>query len=182
MPDSPQPTDIEEWVIWNSSSGLLMTATIGRIEVGEAGRSAWMAPPFEMLGPFNLDELEVVGRIAFAACTVMSRQRWQDDQLVLRRDSYETRRAAQERQYENYARFNGSRKRRRTHHQQFNERQHRETLNLPIDGKLEQSQIKKAYRRLAQKAHPDVGGSHEKFIRITEARNALFESGGFDLR
>ena len=30
-----------------------------------------------------------------------------------------------------------------------------------------------AFRRLAQKAHPDTGGSHELFIRITEARNAL---------
>ncbi|WP_235840044.1 hypothetical protein [Derxia lacustris] len=28
---------------------------------------------------------------------------------------------------------------------------------------------------MAQKAHPDVGGSHEQFLRITEARNALLE-------
>jgi len=181
MHDSPQPTDKNvEWVIWNGASGRLMTATIGRVEVDAGGRNAWMNPPFEMLGPFSLDELETQGRIAFAACVVMSRQKWQDDQLELRRKSYETRRAAQERLNEKYARFNGGRKSRRTYRQQIDERQHRETLNLPIDGKLEPSQIKKAYRRLAQKAHPDVGGSHGKFIRITEARNALLESHGSD--
>jgi len=52
---------------------------------------------------------------------------------------------------------------------------HRETLKLPFDGKLEPRQINAAFRRLAQKAHPDVGGSHEEFVRITEARNALLE-------
>lgn len=175
MHDRPRPSYKEEWVIWNGSSGLLMTATIGRVEVDSGGRSAWMDPPFEMLGPFSLDELETHGRIAFAACIVMSRQRWQDDQVELRRESYETRRAAQERLNEKYARFNGGRRRRRTHRHQLDEKQYRETLNLPIDGKLEPSQIKKAYRRLAQKAHPDVGGSHEQFLRITEARNALLE-------
>lgn len=175
MHDSPRPADKEEWVIWNGSSGLAVMATIGRVEVGASGRSAWMDPPFEMLGPFNLDELETRGRIAFAACIVMSRRRWQEDQAELRRESYETRRAAQERLYEKHARFNNGRRRRRTLRQQLDERQHRETLNLPIDGKLEPSQIKAAYRRLAQKAHPDVGGSHEQFLRITEARNALLE-------
>ncbi|ESS73713.1 heat shock protein DnaJ domain-containing protein [Methyloglobulus morosus KoM1] len=175
MHDSPAPTDKEEWVIWNGTSGFLMMATIGRVEVGTGSRIAWMDPPFEMLGPFNLDELETHGRIAFAACTILSRQRWQDEQMELRRESYEARRAAQERLDEQYARFNGGRRRRRTHRQQIDERRHRETLNLPIDGKLEITQIKKAYRRLAQKAHPDTGGSHEEFLRITQARNALLE-------
>jgi hypothetical protein len=175
MHDSSQPSYEEEWVIWNSSSGLLVTATLGRIEAGAGGRSAWMDSPFEMLGPFNLDELETQGRIAFAACIVMSRQRWQDDQVELRRESYETRRAAQDRLNEENARFNESRRRRRNHRQQIDERQHRKTLNLPADGKLEPSQIKTAFRRLAQKAHPDAGGNHEQFILITEARNALLE-------
>lgn len=134
-----------------------------------------MDPPFEMLGPFSLDELETHGRTAFAACIVMSRQRWQDDQVELRREAYERRRTAQERLNEGHTRFNKGRRRRRTHRQQFDERQHRETLNLPIDGKLEPSQIKAAYRRLAQKVHPDVGGSHDQFVLITEARNALLE-------
>jgi hypothetical protein len=157
-----------QWVIWNGSAGLLAMGSMGRIEFGAKGRSAWLAPPFDMVGPFNLDELEAQGRIAFAACIVMSRQRWQDDQVALRREAKEVRRAAHER-------FNGAWARRHTQHPYRGERQYREALNLPVDGTLEPSQIKAAYRRLARKAHPDVGGSHEQFLRITEARNALLD-------
>ena len=170
MHDSPWPDDKEQWVIWNSLSGLIAMAAIGRVEVAPDGRRAWLDKPFEMAGPFSLDALETDGRVAFAACIVMSRQRWQDDQVELRRDAYERRRAAQERQHEGQARFNKGRKGRRS-----DDKQHRETLNLPVEGKLELSQVKTAYRRLAQKVHPDVGGSHEQFVRITEARNALLE-------
>jgi hypothetical protein len=175
MHDNSRSADKEQWVIWNGSSGILATATIGRVDVGAGGRSAWLDQPFDMVGPISLDELETRGRIAFAACIVMSRQRWQEDQVELRQESRERRRAAQERLYERHAQFNEGRRRRRTHRKQLDERQYRETLNLPIDGKLEPSQIKTAYRRLAQKVHPDVGGSHEQFLRITEARNALLE-------
>lgn len=174
MHDSPLSADKEQWVIWNGSSGILVMATIGRVEIGVGGRSAWLDRPFDMVGPFSLDELETQGRIAFAACIVMSRRRWQDDQVELRRESHERRRAAQERLFEEHARFNAGRRRGRPHHRQL-ERQHRETLNLPSEGKLEPSQIKAAFRRLAQKAHPDVGGSHEQFLRISEARTALLE-------
>jgi DnaJ-class molecular chaperone len=48
-------------------------------------------------------------------------------------------------------------------------------VQTKFDGKLEATQIKKVYRRLAQKAHPDIGGSHGEFLRITQARNALLE-------
>ncbi|MDX1913999.1 MAG: J domain-containing protein [Methylophilus sp.] len=149
--------------------------TIGRVEVVAGGRSAWLDKPYDMVGPFSLDELETVGRITFAACIVMSRQRWQEDQGELRRDAYERRRAAQERIYEEQAQFNEGYSRYRSNSHSLNDRQHREVLSLPIDGKLEPSQIKTAFRRLAQKVHPDVGGSHEQFLRITEARNALLE-------
>ena len=67
----------EEWVIWNGGHGLVTTATLGRVEVGPEGRQAWLDEPFDMVGPFSLDALERDGRIAFAACIVMSRQRWQ---------------------------------------------------------------------------------------------------------
>jgi hypothetical protein len=175
MDDSACSPDKEQWVIWNGLSGILAMVTIGRVEVAAGGRSAWLDPPFDMVGPFSLDELETVGRIAFAACIVMSRQRWQDDQSTLRREAYERRRAAQERLHAEQARFNRGSRRRPTNDPQLDERQLRETLKLPTDGKLEPSQIKTAYRRLAQKAHPDVGGSHEQFVRITQARNALLE-------
>lgn len=175
MDEPASPGGKEEWVIWNGTSGILVMATIGRVEAGEGGNNAWMDRPFEMLGPFSLDELKASGRIAFAACIVLSRQRWQSDQVELRREAHDRRRAAQERMHEEHARFNEGRRWRRPYGHKFDERQHRETLNLPVDGSLEPSQIKKAYRRLAQKAHPDVGGSHEQFLRITEARNALLE-------
>lgn len=175
MHDSPWPDDKEQWVIWNGLSGMIAMAAIGRVEVAPDGRRAWLDKPFEMAGPFSLDALETDGRVAFAACIVMSRQRWQDDQGALRRDAYEKRRAAKERLHEEQARFNKGRRGRRSDDKPFDEKQHRETLNLPVDGKLELSQVKTAYRRLAQKAHPDVGGSHEQFLRITQARNALLD-------
>ena len=175
MHDSLGAADEEEWVIWNGSNGLLTTVTLGQVESDAGGRAAWLDEPFDMVGPFSLDELETHGRIAFAACIVMSRQRWQDDQVELRRESVEIRRAAQQRMNEEFARFSGNRSGYQDNRKPSDERQHRETLSLPIDGKLEPHQINAAFRRLAQKAHPDVGGSNEQFVRITEARNALLE-------
>lgn len=185
MPDALESVDEEEWVIWNGAHGLVTTVTIGRVEVGASGRTAWLDEPFDMVGPFSLDELETHGRIIFAAATIMSRQRWRDDQVELRRESLKLRRAEQQRINEKFARYSGTRSSGTyssgTHNgyqdnrKPFDERQHRATLNLPINGKLESRQIKTAFRRLAQKAHPDVGGSNELFVRITEARNALLE-------
>lgn len=173
MTERLDPRDAEQWVIWNGASGILAMAAMGRVEAGAGGRQAWLQQPFDMVGPFSLDELEASGRIAFAACIVMSRQRWQDDQSGLRRAAHEARRAAQERLHEEHARFHEGWDARQTRDRQLDERQHRVALNLPIDGALEPSQVKAAFRRLAQRAHPDVGGSHEQFVRITKARNAL---------
>ena len=175
MPDTPASLGEEEWVIWNGNNGFLTTVTIDRVELGAGGRSAWLDEPFDMVGPFSLDELETQGRIAFAACIVMSRQRWQEDQVELRRESLKIRRAEQERVNRKYARFSNGGSGYQDNRQPFDEQQHRETLNLPIDGKLEPRQVNAAYRRLAQKAHPDVGGSNDLFVRITEARNVLLE-------
>jgi hypothetical protein len=167
--------DEEEWVIWNGAHGLVTTVAIARVEVGACGRSAWLDEPFDMVGPFSFDELKRHGRIAFAACIVMSRQRWQDDQVELRRESLKIRRATEQRINEKFERLYGGHSQHQVNRKPVDERQHRETLNLPINGALESSQIKTAFRRLAQKMHPDAGGSNEQFIRITEARNALLE-------
>jgi len=175
MHDTYANLDEEEWVIWNAAHGLVTTATIGQIEINAGERTAWLDEPFDMVGPFSLDELETEGRIAYAACLVMSRQRWQDDQVELRRESLKIRRAAQARINEEFARFSHDQRRNQARSKPSDEQQHRETLKLPVSGKLESRQIKAAFRRLAQKAHPDVGGSHEQFVRITEARNALLE-------
>jgi hypothetical protein len=167
--------DGEEWVIWNSAHGLVTTVTIGRAELCAGVRTAWLDEPFDMVGPFNLDELEAQGRIAFAACIVMSRQRWQLDQVEFRRESLKIRRAEQQRINEQYARHSQQGGGFQDYRKPIDARPHREVLDLPVDGKLEPRQIQAAFRRLAQKVHPDVGGSNEQFVRITEARNALLE-------
>lgn len=176
MYDSLQSAEEEQWVIWNGSLGVLDMVTIGRVEVGVNGSNAWLEEPYDMVGPFSLDELETNGQIGFAACTVMSRQRWQSDQVALRREALHNRRKAQRRLFEFQARFNERKIRQPGEFQQTNEKRYRQLLDLPIDGQLEPSQIKAAYRRLAQKAHPDLGGSHEQFVKITQARNALLEA------
>ena len=153
-------TNEEEWVVWNGSLGILLMAAIGRVEHGEDGRSAFLAPPFEVVGPFNLDELETLGRIAFGECLVMSRQRWQEDQVELRIEAREKRRAFLFQLDED------------------DEREHRETLDLPMEGPLEPAEINAAFRRLAKIAHPDAGGSNDDYRRITEARDALLERFG----
>jgi hypothetical protein len=150
--------DKEEWVVWNGSLGILDTVTIGQIEEGDGGRTAFLAPPYGVVGPFSLDELETRGRIAFGACLVMSRQRWRDDQVELRREAREKRRAFLFR-----PEFDDD------------DQEHREALNLPMEGALKPSEISAAFRRLAKTAHPDAGGSDERYRRIAEARDALLE-------
>lgn len=44
-----------------------------------------------------------------------------------------------------------------------------ETLNLNADATAED--VKKAYKELALKHHPDKGGNQQRFIEITEAKN-----------
>ena len=44
---------------------------------------------------------------------------------------------------------------------------------LGVDKKATQDDIKKAFRKLAHKHHPDKGGSDEKFKEITEAYSVL---------
>jgi hypothetical protein len=148
-------TDKEEWVVWNGLMGILDTVTIGLIEDGEGGRNAFLAPPYGVVGPFNLDELETHGRIAFGECLVMSRQRWQEDQDDLRLEAREKRRAALFKlDYDD-------------------DQEYREVLNLPMEGALKTAEINAAFRRLAKIAHPDAGGSDEHYRSITEARDAL---------
>jgi hypothetical protein len=153
--------DRDQWVIWNGSLGILDMATIGHIEDGEGCRKAFLAPPYEVVGPFSLGELQARGRIAFGECLVMSRQRWQQDQVDLRVEAREKRRALLFRP-------------------DFNDdnQQHREVLNLAMEGPLEPSQINAAFRRRAKTAHPDAGGSDQHYRRIAEARDALLQQFG----
>ena len=89
----------------------------------------------------------------------MSRQRWQEDQVDLRLEAREKRRA-----FLFQPDFDDG-----------DQEEHREVLNLPMEGALKPSEINAAFRRLAKTAHPDAGGSGEHYRRIAEARDALLE-------
>jgi hypothetical protein len=150
--------DEQEWVIWNGSMGILDMVRIGIVEQGDDGRTARLASPYDVVGPFSLDELETQGRIAFGECLVMSRQRWQDDQVELRIEAQKKRRAfLMQPDLDD------------------DDQEFREVLDLPLEGPLTPSQIKAAFRLLAKSAHPDAGGSGEHYRRITEARDALLK-------
>lgn len=149
-------TGKEGWVVYNGSLGVADKVTIGLIEEGEGGRSACLAPPYDAVGPFSLDELETQGRVAFGACIVLSLQKWAELQDELRAEALKKRRALMLRDA-------------------YDGQEHREILKLPMEGELLPSEINAAFRRLAKKAHPDAGGSNEDYRRIAEARDALIE-------
>ncbi|HWH16642.1 MAG TPA: DnaJ domain-containing protein, partial [Candidatus Paceibacterota bacterium] len=44
---------------------------------------------------------------------------------------------------------------------------------LGVDKKASKEEVKKAFRKLAQKHHPDKGGDEAKFKEITEAYSVL---------
>ena len=132
--------------------------------------------------PFSLDELETRRFINFAACTVMSRERWRDDQVELRRNARQKRRefadkrrAAEEHRAEVREDHRQGWRRRRVGLSLRDQRPYRDFLGLPAEGALGASEINTAFRRLAKSTHPDAGGSHEEFVRLTEARAALLE-------
>ncbi len=153
------------WVIWNGSLGIIDMVAIGWSTKDENGRNAFLAPPYDIVGPFSLDELETQGRISFGECIVMSRLRWQDEQVKLRLEAREKRRAL----YSRLA-FDGD------------DQDHRKVLDLPKDGTLQAAEINAAFRQIAKTAHPDAGGDSQHYRRIAEAREALLEKyrGNYD--
>ncbi len=164
-----QTIEDEEWIIWNSALGVRDFVTIGRIDTVQS--VAWLDDPYAMVGPFSLDELTSDGLIRFAACMVMSKQRWNNDREELFRDSMKQRRKAQQEFVEELTRRN--RRKMNTNTQTMHE--YRLLLDLPLEGVVELAQIKSAYRKAAKKAHPDAGGSEELFRRIKEACDALLD-------
>jgi len=154
-----------DWVIWNGSLGIIDMVAIGQSTRDESGWNAFLAPPYDIVGPFSLDELKTQGRIMFGECVVMSRLRWQEEQVELRLEAREKRRAL----YSLLSRDE-------------DETEHREVLDLPKDGALQATEINAAFRRVAKTAHPDAGGDNEHYRRITDARDALLEiyRGSYD--
>jgi len=165
----------EQWVIWNGNYGIVDTVTIKRVEVKENSKDAWLDVPYDIVGPFDFCELEKNGYIHFAACLIMSRRHWQQEQKSLREESLKKRRKLDEKMYEDINRFNNAKSKFSNNFDFFNETQCRQLLDLPKEGTLQLRQIKRAYRLIAKHAHPDVGGSHDRFIKITQARDVLME-------
>ena len=171
MHDDSHALEEEQYIIWNPALGVRDFVTIERIEEGTEGRVGWLDAPYDMVGPFSIDALERSGRIGFAECFVMSRRRWTEERAELRREAFEAQRRAREKLHEELNRAN----RRKRAGRGAEERAHRELLCLPAEGVLEVSRIKAAFRRVARTAHPDVGGNHEHFIQIANARDVLLE-------
>jgi hypothetical protein len=55
------------------------------------------------------------------------------------------------------------------------EERSRELLGLPLDRRLTEKEIHRAYKLLAKRAHPDGGGDSEAFLKITAAHDALIK-------
>jgi DnaJ domain len=55
------------------------------------------------------------------------------------------------------------------------EERSRQLLGLPLDRRLSENEIHRAYKLLAKRAHPDAGGSEEAFLRISAAHDALMK-------
>tara|TARA_B100000674_G_C37237584_1_gene644205 strand:- start:137 stop:451 length:315 start_codon:yes stop_codon:yes gene_type:complete len=51
----------------------------------------------------------------------------------------------------------------------------RQSLGLPLSGRLTEQQVKQAHKGLAVKHHPDKGGDPELMTRYNNARDVLLE-------
>jgi len=49
----------------------------------------------------------------------------------------------------------------------------RELLGLPLDRRLSEHEIHRAYKLLAKRVHPDAGGNAESFLKISAAHDVL---------
>jgi len=158
----------EEYIIYNPTLGVRDFVVIGETKTNSDKTSAWLDDPYDMVGPFDLDELRDTGQISFAACLVMSRKKWQEDRIFLQQQAFKKQQKAQKEHFEEIKKHNAKKG-------QHTDTKCRKLLSLPIHGELEATQIKSAYRKVIKTAHPDLGGSHEKFIEITKARDTLLE-------
>jgi hypothetical protein len=51
----------------------------------------------------------------------------------------------------------------------------RELLGLPLDRRLSEGEIHRAYKLLAKRVHPDAGGNAEAFLKISAAHDVLMK-------
>jgi len=161
----------EDFIIWNSSLGIRDFVTIG--EINSSKKEAWLDEPYEMVGPFCLEKLCTIGKISFEACMVMSKKYWRDNQELLRKEAFIQQSLFQQKFQEDINNHNKKREKYRSSLEISSQKEYRQLLCLPLEGVLENIQIKEAFKKLAKTAHPDVGGTHEMFVKISQARDAL---------
>ncbi len=166
----------ERWVVWNGSLGIRDFVEIGRVEVTANQRHAWLEEPYDMVGPLSVDALLGHEEVAFAACVVMSYQRWRRVQAALRRESQYRRQEYDQAFFEEINRFNRGKRASQRETKAAAERRHRKSLDLPLEGVLKITEIKAAYRRAAKSAHPDLGGNSDAFSAIKEAYDMLLKT------
>ncbi|XOB61502.1 J domain-containing protein [Campylobacterota bacterium DY0563] len=157
----------ESFIIYNSELNLKDFVTIG--EVDKENKIAYLDTPYEMVGPFCLNELYNKGKIYFEACMVMTQNFWHKERINLQKESFIKQQQSQNRFYEEIKNYN---KKRQSLHINI-DIEYRTLLSLPLEDKLDESQIKEAFKKVAKNTHPDVGGSHEEFIKVTIARDEL---------
>ena len=160
-----------DFIIWNGTLGVRDFVTLG--EIDPKNNTACLDEPYEMVGPFCLDELISCGQISFAACIVMTQQRWQEGKKLFQQEAFTKQCKIQRELNEEIKLHNKKRQYFMQTRSLVSEKEYRELLSLPLEGILEITQIKTAYKKVAKKAHPDVGGSHEMFVKLTQARDAL---------
>ncbi len=163
----------QQYIIYNASYGISDFVTIERVEKNPKGNHAWLEEPYDMVGPFSIEELQTQGNIKFAQCMVMSRIYWQENQQSLREESRKLQNKIREEMYETLNRRNKERQNSFYNPEYGNEKRYREILSLPHDGILDISQIKKAFKKASKKLHPDAGGSHDEFVDLNMARDEL---------
>ena len=55
------------------------------------------------------------------------------------------------------------------------EERSRELLGLPLDRRLTENEIHRAYKLLAKRAHPDAGGTEDAFLKVSAAHETLMK-------
>jgi len=166
----------DEFIIWNGTLGIRDFVTIGEVKTDSELTQIWLDEPYEFVGPLSLEELIACGQISFEACIVMTQQTWKEGKTAFQEAAFSEQCRIQRELNEDIKHHNKKRQQFIQTTYKYSEKEHRELLCLPIEGVLEVSQIKAAYRSVVKKVHPDVGGTHEKFIKITQARDALLEN------
>jgi hypothetical protein len=157
----------EEFVIFNPTLGVHDLVYLGEILTENDKTTAYLDEPYEMVGPFCLDQLLSKGQISFAECIVISTEKWKNERVSLLKKAYAKQQRLQEEHLKEIRRFNQQK--------HYNDKEDRKLLCLPLEGVLKVSQIKTAYRKVSKKVHPDLGGSHEEFLRLTLARDTLLK-------